>query len=241
MAPRDSRRAADLPPELERLTAPYTYVREPVTLERVGAEGWAVVFRAIFEPWVLTGRAHIIARAFTVERLSIVHDGGYSDPADRGLTPTTLQRLPYGEIFEEVRRSVVEQAAWDALMAGSQYAPSAEREALHRQAAREADGKVFGRGRPPKADAFYRDVAVARLDLVGMGHRGSVRRILAERLEPVAGFPASEQTVADWLREARKRGYLGPSSPGRRDATPGPRLLAESSGNADDEDVERRR
>jgi hypothetical protein len=75
-------------------------------------------------------------------------------------------------------------------------------------------------GRPKLADDLLRQVALAYLAEVRAG-RGVLRR-LAER------FERPETTIRDWVRIARREGWLGPATKsGRRGADPGPRLLAE--------------
>jgi hypothetical protein len=75
-------------------------------------------------------------------------------------------------------------------------------------------------GRPKLSDDLLRDVAIAYLEEMRAG-RGVLRR-LGER------FERPETTIRDWVRIARREGWLGPAAKsGRRGADPGPRLLAE--------------
>lgn len=75
-------------------------------------------------------------------------------------------------------------------------------------------------GRPKLPDNLLRDVAVAYLAETRAG-RGVLRR-LGEQ------FKRPETTMRDWVRIARREGWLGPASKsGRRGGGPGHRLLAE--------------
>lgn len=74
------------------------------------------------------------------------------------------------------------------------------------------------RGRPPLPDELLVDVARAYLRESSNG-RGLIRRLAAE-------FDRPEPTISDWVAAARERGYLSPATPGRRGASPGPRLVA---------------
>jgi hypothetical protein len=77
------------------------------------------------------------------------------------------------------------------------------------------------RGRPPRPEAHYRDVALEYLEIYEGGSR-TVLKELAER----RGIP--RQTVRDWVARARQIGYLAPGKQGRAGGTPGARLIAES-------------
>jgi hypothetical protein len=82
-------------------------------------------------------------------------------------------------------------------------------------------------GRPKLADDLLREVALAYLAEVQVG-RGVLRR-LGER------FKRPETTIRDWVRIARREGWLGPATKsGRRGADPGPRLLAERAAEEGD-------
>lgn len=57
-------------------------------------------------------------------------------------------------------------------------------------------------------DAFYAKVAFAYTDAAGRGNR-KPRKVLAD------DTGAADATVARWIMEARKRGYLPPAQPGK--------------------------
>ena len=77
-------------------------------------------------------------------------------------------------------------------------------------------------GRPRLPDDQLRDVAVAYLAELQNG-RGVLRR-LGER------FERPEPTMRDWVRAARREGFLTPAKKaGSRGALPGPRLPIDES------------
>ncbi len=77
-------------------------------------------------------------------------------------------------------------------------------------------------GRPRLPDDLLRDVAVAYLAELQNG-RGVLRR-LGER------FERPESTMRDWVRAARREGFLTtPGKAGSRGALPGPRLQIDES------------
>ena len=77
------------------------------------------------------------------------------------------------------------------------------------------------RGRPELSDQLLIEVARAYLDESRFGS-GLTRR-LAEQ------FDRPEPTIRDWITAARRRGFLGQTTPGRRGATPGPNLPPRTS------------
>lgn len=75
-------------------------------------------------------------------------------------------------------------------------------------------------GRPALSDEHLRHVAELVLQDSGMPNRGSVHRRVGEKLNLLP------PTVRDHIAAARRAGWLAPTSAGRRDAAPGPRLRA---------------
>ena len=80
------------------------------------------------------------------------------------------------------------------------------------------------RGRPPRTDEEHRRIALIYLAKIAeraeskRTTRGIVSEIAVEESIP-------RNTLKSWLREARQRGFLNGSTPGRAGAIPGPRLL----------------
>lgn len=138
-----------------------------------------------------------------------------------GITTTILRQIPLGDILARAQR-ILANRDWEdegITVLGGPDIPADEltpeaRTALESganaaTAAREA-------GRPPLPDDHLVAVAHAYLDEANRGP--GVRRRLASR------FDRPESTVRDWISEARQRGLLGMTTPGRRNAVAGPRL-----------------
>lgn len=107
---------------------------------------------------------------------------------------------------------------------------------LAREAAEEA---VQGRpkpGRPPKPDSFYEQLAREYLELQAQeGRSRGIQPQLADR----HGY--SREAVRDWVREARRRGFLAPARKGQAGARAGPQLPALPAQGEETEAVTRRR
>lgn len=75
--------------------------------------------------------------------------------------------------------------------------------------------------RQKDTDELLERVAIAYLrETEGSRPPGAMRRLAEE-------FDRPEGTVGSWVKRARALGWLGPTSPGRRGAEPGPRLRQE--------------
>lgn len=103
---------------------------------------------------------------------------------------------------------------------------------VHRGLARwrspEPEPPAPGRGRPALPDDFLAAVAIAYIEECAAG-RGVLKRV-GVRVGPLRGMRPRQvllQTVKDWVRLARDRGFLTPATKqGSRGGQPGPRLLA---------------
>lgn len=160
--------------------------------------------------WVLADQGSRLAvRSVSVEPI------GSTTPAG-GLNADLLRRLsPAGAIHE-------------AAASRESATPGSFKELLHQWARRDAvplQAEPQRRGRPAHSDEFLCEVALAYLAEAAKG-RGVLRRVgLAVAPESYRGQTVPDQTVRDWVRKARTRGFLGPApKQGARGGEPGPRL-----------------
>jgi hypothetical protein len=116
------------------------------------------------------------------------------------------------------------ELAESAASVGLQLLTADEKKAV-RRAARKATPRQRRRGRPAHPDDHYREVAVAYLDLQREGFGKGILLELANREGRRLGRPVARETARDWVRGARKRGFLTSGHPGRAGAEPGPNLV----------------
>lgn len=140
------------------------------------------------------------------------------------ITSDVLRRIPIGEILARTQRRLADES-WrtegiDLIPApGGQFGKlSAEELSEEQRRALENSSAIAARrrGRPELSDELLIEVAEAYIHQAGRG-RGALSR-MAEI------FDRPEATVRDWIAQARRRGYLAPTKPGRRGAAPGPNL-----------------
>ncbi len=136
------------------------------------------------------------------------------------ITSDLLRRIPLGTIVAQAQQ-VLAKVDWRAEGITVFMGPdrSADQLTPDERAAMENAVTAAGatkRGRPELPDDLLADVAQAYLQEAAVG-AGLTRR-LSER------FDRPEATVRDWIAATRRRGYLSDAVPGRRGATPGPRL-----------------
>jgi hypothetical protein len=81
------------------------------------------------------------------------------------------------------------------------------------------------RGRPSKGEAFYEQIARAWIELHEHGHGRAAAKLLAAEYERRTGQSVTPATVRSWVKRARDRGFLAPTTSGSPRALPGPRLL----------------
>lgn len=130
------------------------------------------------------------------------------------ITPALLKRIPLGRLLAQVHAELASAAI------------AADRSEQWSQHVRTVQAKGDGeprRGRPSLADSLIRSVAVAYIEDAAAGP-GLTKR-LAER------FGCQPATMRDWIRVARKRGWLTTGEHGRRNAAPGPRMEEEMYGH----------
>jgi len=141
------------------------------------------------------------------------------------ITSDMLRRIPLGTILAKAQKALA-QEDWRqdgiTVLVGPDRGPDelteAETAALEAAVRAAADTR---RGRPELPDALLDEVAHAYLDEATAG-AGLTHRLAAR-------FDRPEATVRDWVGAARRRGYLSLAVPGRRGASPGPRLSSAPS------------
>lgn len=156
--------------------------------------------------WVLAEQdGGVVARSVLVEPASrVTPPGGVTADMLRQLSPSTAAATGG---TEAARRG--DEPAWSDLLANM----AGRRDEMGpRQPRRKSPG------RPRLDDDILRRVAIAYLAEVKLG-RGVLARMSLR-------FKRPEPTIRDWIRAARREGFLMPATkPGRREAKPGPRLL----------------
>jgi hypothetical protein len=138
-----------------------------------------------------------------------------------GVTSGMLREVRLGAILDAARRELLELIpALDALP----DPPDNEFTRASRALAAKIQPGDLRRGRRGYPDDHYRRIAFDYLAL--QQERGTSRGLLealAEKVRTEESTPARE-TIRDWVHEARRRGFLSPTTPGRGGATPGPNL-----------------
>lgn len=142
------------------------------------------------------------------------------------ITSDVLRRIPIGEILARTQRRLADES-WrtdgiDVIPApGGRFSKlSADELTEEQRRALENSSAIAARrrGRPELSDELLIEVAEAYIHEAGRG-RGALNRMSEI-------FDRPEATVRDWIAQARRRGYLAPTKPGRRGAAPGPNLPA---------------
>lgn len=182
-------------------------------------------------PWWVTGKARIADGQLAIFELSIApspfelqSDRQMVSPAS-GVTSSVMREIPIGAILASIRRELMALPEIGKLGEKLGYPIRSSVEAAK---AFGVDGNTkVGPGRKPQSDEELHEFALMALRLQSEDVK-SLRRSLADEL----GMPAD--TVRDWMRRARDRGFLASVSQGQRGVMPGPRLLVEGSGVGDD-------
>ena len=136
------------------------------------------------------------------------------------ITSDMLRRIPLGDILARVERDLPDDSWRNE---GIRQMPGDTRlqvedltEEQRRALANTTTVTARRRGRPELSDELLVEVAEAYIDEAARG-RGVIGRLSAL-------FDRPEPTIRDWIATARRRGFLAPTTPGRRGAAPGPNL-----------------
>jgi hypothetical protein len=179
-------------------TGPRTHIHAPTPEQRSSGSIAAFVYRGE-DGWTAIGTISKAFRGLTINHLEV-------DPAARNGTVTArmLRDLPLSEIL--------------AAAAASEPVLEALRQ-IQDQAPPEIAPEMRRPGRAPIPDETLRRVAELYLEETAPGkERGAVTRVAAQMDEKPA-------TISRWVFMARKRGWLGPATPGREGGVPGPLLM----------------
>jgi hypothetical protein len=139
----------------------------------------------------------------TAELLRSIPVGRIEAAANAQLTVVDDAVVPAGMARHRPSGTRVPRASelgWDTVDPGR----ARERPPMPPRLSRGAEPSAGRRGHP---DAFYRNVAVAYLDLAQASSRP------AAELAEANGVPST--TAHRWIKEARRRGYLPPGRPGK--------------------------
>jgi hypothetical protein len=168
--------------------------------------------------WDVVGSLVRVKSALALGQLTVVPHGSVSDDfetapevlPEASITAGTLKAIPLGRLLAQVHADLYRRAS---------DAPKNEQWARHVVEVFNASPTETSvrTGRPALSDDLLREVAIAYLTEAEKGP-GLTSRV-ADR------FNRPSETIRDWIRASRKRGYLTKADPGRRGAAPGPRLL----------------
>ncbi len=188
------------------------------------------------DDWVRSGRWEVIdgrfvITEFTIRRSQGAEEGG-KDPSQqahgvpgKGITSEVLKRTRLGTIVREIRGFLTGYDDYvKARLAATDKAVSAQLESLASQASAVADAAspVPARGRKiTLTDDHYRLVAELHLEALSDPNERRTRQRVQEFLRD-HGAPVSKRTVALYVSEARRRGFLTAAEKGTSWAEPGP-------------------
>lgn len=175
-------------------------------------------FAAIHGDLAISADGGIVVRRLTIE----AHNPG--EP-EFEVTSATLRRIPLAAIRDRALRDLRERPEefQRAQRFGLQLMTLEQEEAARRAAL--AAGQPTARpGRAGYGPDHYRHIAIAYLDLLAAGRGRGILNELAASETKRLGRPVPRETVRDWVKGARKRGFLTGAHPGRAGAQPGPNL-----------------
>lgn len=154
------------------------------------------------------------------------------------ITSDVLRRIPIGDILSRTQRRLADDS-WrtegihlSGLPGGTGRTLTVDELTEQQRRALENSAAIGARrrGRPELSDELLIDVAEAYIWEAGRG-TGALRR-MSEL------FDRPEATVRDWIAQARRRGYLAPTKPGRRGVAPGPNLPTTTTTDTETEEKE---
>lgn len=145
--------------------------------------------------WIASGEVSGGTSALSVSKLEVRPAPGRS-----GVTASMLRKVPVGEILLA--------ATVNASRAIGAVPEVFEDEPVRRRP-----------GRAPLTARLLREVAVLYIAENAPGKPSGAMKRVADH------FGKPEQTMRNWVKRARRDGWLGPSVKGRTGALPGPRLV----------------
>lgn len=178
--------------------------------------------------WEYAGEWSVIDGKFTITEFTIRRSEAAEEPGGDGITPEVLKRTRLGSIIREIRGFLAgfDRYVKAQLEETSKPIPARlENLALQISATADAESPVPKRGRPITLnDDHYQLVARLHLEALSDWSERHTRKRVQELLHEHQ-IDVSERTVAKYVTEARKRGFLTPGQRGTPYADPGPRLI----------------
>jgi hypothetical protein len=160
------------------------------------------------EPWLIRGKLQSAeAGPPILTRLSVEH---YD--TDVEVTGHVLRGLPAGEIRRKALEWLRPQLTIKTVLGAT---PAQKRWA--KRVTEQAKRAPLKRGRQGYPDNHYRRIAIRCVELHNAGTHNVTGTLALELGKPY-------QTVRDWIRTARQRGFLMPGRQGATDFRPGPNL-----------------
>jgi len=149
----------------------------------------------------------------------------YNPREDFEITSTMLRQVRVAEIRRRALRAIFERR--DDFEAAQRFGwplpDETETRALE-EAVEAAELPEKRPGRTGYPADHYRRIALAYLSLLEQGYGRGVLKLLAEAESKRLGRKVPRETVRDWVRGARKRGFLTGGRQGRAGAQAGPKL-----------------
>jgi hypothetical protein len=195
--------------------------------------------------WVISGTVAMTLGKWMIRNLQIgplptlEGDDGVSRPrtdfVGAAITSSLLRDVRPDQILSDIRETIrlaADEGAWDQWLRAHGVNPinASELAALAKKAERRIAKTTLQRGRRGYGDDFYRQIAricLSTWNQYPASRPRGINRAIRDRITELLG-PFSEATIRSWIHEARKREFLAPTSPGKADFTPGPRLEMES-------------
>lgn len=172
--------------------------------------------------WDVLGYVLRRGNGLVLERVQVVPHGWFDEPEDEGdpdaptattsVSPSLLKAIPLTRLMAQVHGDLLRRAS--QTVADEQWARHVREVAASAQLAPSSRT-----GRPSLSHDLLREVALAYLKEAEVG-RGLTLRLAVK-------FDRPQATIRDWIRAARREGFLSEAKPGRLDAAPGWRLLDE--------------
>lgn len=192
--------------------------------------------------WELLGRVaragdELVISDLEIRPLSFVPDtesDGWPrprTPADPipsgGINASVLRSIRTGELVAKVRAHILREPEWIEWREGLGIAVSPEDAETARRAADAVKATPLRRGSRGYPDDHYRGVALEYLRLQAEGRSKGLLIDMAET------YGRPRETIRDWVRGARERGFLSGGVRGKVGAEPGPNLYKVTDNEGD--------